>query len=74
MLRVSGTQRRCVLRYILAEQHHDHAMRLTTVMSHKTQVGRVRAVLGGKGAHQKERLAMQGVKASASDYEFIMVR
>jgi len=40
---------------------------------HKTQVGRVRAVLGGKG-HQKERLAQQGPKANAADYEFIMVR
>jgi len=38
---------------------------------HKTQVGRVRAVLGGKG-HQKERLAQQGPKANAADYEFIM--
>ena len=40
---------------------------------HKTQVGRVRAVLGGKG-NQRERLAHQGPKATASDYEFITVR
>ncbi len=38
---------------------------------HRTQVGRIKAIVGGK-AREKDRLAVQGAKSSAADYEFIM--
>ncbi len=39
---------------------------------HRTQVGRIKAIVGGK-AREKDRLAAQGTKSLVQDYEFIMV-
>ena len=39
----------------------------------KTQVGRVKAIVGGKMHREKERHAAQGVRATPADFQFIIV-
>ena len=39
----------------------------------KTQVGRIKAIVGGK-ARETERRAPVGTKTSANDYAFLLVR